>query len=398
MASEREALPDSLRIGGQELHGKDAFLEALETERDPFTARVLDFCARWCGPGETMLLHTSGSTGTPKPFLAGKREMAASAAMTVRRLGLKAGDRALLCLPLDYIAGQMVVVRAMLAGLELVPVTPSRHPFAGLAGSIGFAALVPLQVKASLEVPEERDALRAVRELIIGGAAVDPGLASELKGFPHEVWSTYGMTETLSHVALRPLSGPEAGSWYEPLDGVAVSSTERGTLAIEAPALGVSRIETNDLVLFRPGSTRFRILGRVDNVIDSGGIKVPAEQVEEALREVSPELSGFVRMAVERGWVDAKPSERKIGGAFYARFEEFRVARVFSTYAGTTASGLQQGHELGHAFHYWVMRDLSPVETRFPMTLTETASTFNEAVIRRHLLGHAALGDRFGFL
>ncbi|MCI5851308.1 MAG: AMP-binding protein [Sutterellaceae bacterium] len=288
MASEREALPDSLRIGGQELHGKDAFLEALETERDPFTARVLDFCARWCGPGETMLLHTSGSTGTPKPFLAGKREMAASAAMTVRRLGLRAGDRALLCLPLDYIAGQMVVVRAMLAGLELVPVTPSRHPFAGLSGSVDFAALVPLQVKASLEVPEEREALRAVRELIIGGAAVDPGLASELKGFPHEVWSTYGMTETLSHVALRPLSGLEAGSWYEPLDGVAVSSTERGTLAIEAPAIGVSRIETNDLVLFRPGSTRFRILGRVDNVIDSGGIKVPAEQVEEALRDSIP--------------------------------------------------------------------------------------------------------------
>ena len=119
---------------------------------------------------------------------------------------------------------------------------------------------------------------------------------------------------------------------------------------------------------------------------------------EEALSEISPELSGFVRMALERRWVDAKPSDRKIGGAFYARFEEFRVPRVFSTYAGTTASLLQQGHELGHAFHYWVMRDLPPVETRFPMTLTETASTFNEAVIRRHLLRSAGAGERFGIL
>lgn len=165
----------------------------------------------------------------------------------------------------------------------------------------------------------------------------------------------------------------------------------RDCVRLRAPFLGVGPVAPEDLMAPAPA---------LPGEVPPGPVPYPEgiRTVEEALREVSPELSGFVRMAVERGWVDAKPSERKIGGAFYARFEEFRVPRVFSTYAGTTASVLQQGHELGHAFHYWVMRDLSPVETRFPMTLTETASTFNEAVIRRHLLGHAALGDRFGFL
>lgn len=120
--------------------------------------------------------------------------------------------------------------------------------------------------------------------------------------------------------------------------------------------------------------------------------------VKRALGKVSPAMPEFIDMMLEKGWVDARPSDKKVGGAFYARFNEFRIPRVFSTYLGSITAVLQQGHELGHAFHYWMMRDLPMIETEFPMTLTETASTFNEAVIRKILLEEARGDERFGML
>ena len=145
---------------------------------------------------------------------------------------------------------------------------------------------------------------------IIGGAATDDTLAAILKTFPHHVWSTYGMTETLSHVALRPLSGPKAGPWYEPLPGVTLSESSRGTLVISAPAIDVPRIETNDIVKFAEGSKEFRVLGRVDNVIDTGGIKVPAEALEDAIR---PEMPAPLRGHVASGRGSRKRGDRGSG-------------------------------------------------------------------------------------
>ena len=120
--------------------------------------------------------------------------------------------------------------------------------------------------------------------------------------------------------------------------------------------------------------------------------------VKRALGTVNPEMPAFIDLMLRNRWLDAKPSDKKVGGAFYARFNEFRIPRVFSTYLGSITSVLQQGHELGHAFHYWTMRDLPMIETEFPMTLTETASTFNEAVIRRVLLNEAEGDERFKML
>ena len=132
--------------------------------------------------------------------------------MTCDFLGLKPGDTALLCMSLDYIAGKMMVVRALTCGLQLITVAPSGHPlhhcqFSIVNCQLDFAAMVPLQVWNSLQVPEECERLKNIRHLIIGGGAVDDALAAELRLFPHAVWSTYGMTETLSHIALRRLSG-----------------------------------------------------------------------------------------------------------------------------------------------------------------------------------------------
>lgn len=256
-----------------------------------------DFLREWNSDAPTVLVHTSGSTGRPKPLRVEKSRMEASARMTCRFLGLSEGDSALLCLPLDYIAGKMMVVRALTCGLKLLTVPPTGHPLADIgpllspeSPSIGLAAMVPLQVWNTLRVPEERERLRRVRHLLIGGGPVDDAMAEELRDFPNAVWSTYGMTETLSHIALRRLSGPEASQWYTPFDGVTVSLSEEGCLVVDAPAVHDGPLVTNDIAMVEhptaPGQScrRFRILGRKDNVICSGGVKIMMEEVERQLR------------------------------------------------------------------------------------------------------------------
>lgn len=246
-----------------------------------------EFLSEWNNDSPFVHVQTSGSTGVPKPMLAEKRRMLASARITNDFLGLREGDAALLCMSLDYIAGKMMVVRSIERGLKLLTVEPSGHPLnhSQLAiddCQIDFAAMVPLQVYNTLQVPEERKRLLQIRHLIIGGGAIDEALGAELKNFPNAVWSTYGMTETLSHIALRRLSGPEASDWYIPFPSVKVSLSEDGCLVIDAPEVCPERLVTNDIAEISPQG--FRILGRKDNVICSGGIKIQIEEVESRLR------------------------------------------------------------------------------------------------------------------
>ncbi|MBO5490611.1 MAG: AMP-binding protein, partial [Desulfovibrio sp.] len=259
--------------------------------------QLREFLDAWQAPVPTMVLHTSGSTGAPKAIRVEKERMRASARMTCRFLGLGKGDRALLCLPLDYIAGQMMVVRALTCGLQLLTVAPSSRPLQELvrreaAGAlpdpIHFAAMVALQVEQSLAHPREARLLRSIRHLIIGGGAVPPQLEQKLRDFPHAVWSTYGMTETLSHIALRRLNGDGASPWYEPLPGVRVGLNARGCLRIEAGHVCRRPLDTNDLALLHEDGRRFRILGRMDNVVCSGGLKLQLEELEQTLRPHLP--------------------------------------------------------------------------------------------------------------
>ena len=247
-----------------------------------------EFLDDWRSPSSTLLVHTSGSTGKPKPLFVEKRRMEASARMTCRFLGLRPGDTALLCMPLDFIAGKMVVVRSLVCGLRLIDVPPCGHPLKGLEEPPVFAAMVPMQVYNSLQVEEERQLLRGVRHLIIGGGAVSAEMAAALKDFPNAVWSTYGMTETLSHIALRRLSGPGASQWYEPFAGVGVSAAADGCLVIDAPEVCATRLVTNDIVEFAPDGRRFRVRGRRDNVVCSGGIKLQIEEMEARLQPFMP--------------------------------------------------------------------------------------------------------------
>lgn len=244
-----------------------------------------DFLSEWHNASPSLLVHTSGSTGKPKPMLVEKKRMAASALTTCHFLGLEEGDTALLCMPLDYIAGKMVVVRAEVCHLRLINVKPSGHPLRGLDEAPTFAAMVPMQVYNSLQVEEESNLLRKIKHLIIGGGAISTDLANALKDFPNAVWSTYGMTETLSHIALRRLNGNEASEWYVPFDNVSVGLNADGCLAIDAPEVCATTLTTNDIAEIDADGRHFRIRGRKDNVICSGGIKLQIEDIETKLRQ-----------------------------------------------------------------------------------------------------------------
>lgn len=251
-------------------------------EQRTFEREIAQFAEEWQKPQPTITVHTSGSTGQPQPMEAEKTRMWDSALATVQALGLQEGNTALLAMPLRYIAGQMMLVRSFAAGLQIIPVAPCSHPYAGLHEAPDFAALTPMQVFETLRVPHERSLLRRTLCLIIGGGAISEALQRELQSFPNPVYSTYGMTETLSHIALRRLNGHSATDFYTPLPGVTVSLSNEGTLCVDAPMVHEGVLQTNDLAELLPDG-RFRILGRRDNVVCSGGLKLHIEDIERKL-------------------------------------------------------------------------------------------------------------------
>lgn len=243
-----------------------------------------EFMKEWNDDTPYIKVKTSGSTGTPKEMLVEKCRMTASAKITCDFLKLTCNDTALLCLPLDYIAGKMMAVRSMERGMKLITVAPSSHPLKNLPTVPSFAAMVPMQVYNSMADETERGKLMKIKNLIIGGGAVDKEMAERLRDFPNAVWSTYGMTETLSHIALRRLSGDGATEFYSPFKGVELSVAEDGCLCIKAPVVCKEMLKTNDIASFHEDGKRFRIIGRKDNVIDSGGIKIQIEEIEQQLK------------------------------------------------------------------------------------------------------------------
>lgn len=252
----------------------------------PVYREYYDFLSEWHNDLSTVEVQTSGSTGEPKIISLRKEQMIESAKLTNSFLDLKAGDRALLCMPLQYIGAKMMVVRSLVGDLELIVRKPSGHPLSDVDTTpLDFVSMTPQQVYNSLQVPEEKERLHQAKNLIIGGSAIDQHLAKEIQSFPNSVYSTYGMTETVSHIALRRLNGKQASEYYIPFPSVKLLLSEKGTLIIEAPFVYNRRIITNDIAeLNEDGS--FKILGRIDNVINTGGIKIQIELVENKLKEI----------------------------------------------------------------------------------------------------------------
>lgn len=337
-----------------------------------------DFLSEWNNDSDRVLVHTSGSTGKPKPMMVEKKRMLNSARITCDFLGLKPGDSALLCMSLDYIAGKMVVVRSIERHLHLISVSPSGHPLKNIDlkdvngkdvnGEITFAAMVPMQVYNTLQVPEERERLTHIRHLIIGGGAIDASLEKELQALPGNIaiWSTYGMTETLSHIALRRINGAETSEWYQPFDSVKISQTEEGCLVIDAPLVCAETLVTNDIVEIesyiynKVEKTRFRIKGRKDNVICSGGIKIQIEEVEALLK---PHL--------EKPFMLAKKKDEKFGEIAVLLTEDEDLKKVEATIrrllSGKSDDSNKSSESKSHK--YWIPREYLHVEH---LPLTET--------------------------
>ena len=327
-----------------------------------------DFLSEWNNGSDRVLVHTSGSTGKPKPMMVEKKRMLNSARITCDFLGLKPGDSALLCMSLDYIAGKMVVVRSIERHLHLISVSPSGHPLKDINEEITFAAMVPMQVYNTLQVPEERERLTHIRHLIIGGGAIDASLEKELQALPGNIaiWSTYGMTETLSHIALRRINGAEASEWYQPFDSVKISQTEEGCLVIDAPLVCAETLVTNDIVEIesyiynKVEKLRFRIKGRKDNVICSGGIKIQIEEVEALLKP-----------HIEKPFMIAKKKDEKFGEIAVLLTEDEDLKKVEATIrrllSGKSDDSNKSSESKSHK--YWIPREFRYVEH---LPLTET--------------------------
>lgn len=250
----------------------------------------LTFCKAWLDGKQSFTLQTSGSTGVPKQITVNRDQLKASARLTKTALDLQRNETSLVCLDTRYIAGIMMMVRSLEAGMNMIIAEPCSNPLDKLEedDTIDFTALVPLQLETILKSPK-RDSLNRIKKILIGGASIKPQTIKELEKMTCQFFATYGMTETLSHIALQKLNGKQAQDFFEALPGVTLSLDQRACLVIQAPHIQYEPIVTNDLVeLITP--SRFRWLGRVDTVINTGGIKVMPEKIEFSILSIFEEL------------------------------------------------------------------------------------------------------------
>ncbi len=246
-------------------------------EGEPYEKPVGEFLIDWFDDKPYLEMTTSGTTGVPKVVIISKQSMVNSALGTGDFFEIKPGDKALACLPVKYVAGKMMFIRAFILGLDMDFVAPSSHPLKRTEGVYDFAAMVPMQAQYSLEE------LRRVKKLIVGGAKITKPLVDALKALPIEVFETYGMTETVSHIAARKI-GEE---FFTVFPNIKITENELQCLEVEAPHLIEEKLITNDLIEL-VNENHFKWLGRVDNVINSGGIKLIPEQIEEKLATKIP--------------------------------------------------------------------------------------------------------------
>ena len=244
-------------------------------EGQDFEKPIGDFLLDWFDDKTYIDLQTSGTTGAPKMIRTSKQAMVESAIATADFFDLRPGNKALHCLPVKYIAGKLMFVRAFIIGLDIDFVAPSSHPFQGPIADTkyDFIAMVPLQAKNSIKKLDSN-----VKKIIIGGSMISKALQKDLIEIETKVYETYGMTETITHIAAREMKDTA----FTVLPGITISQDDRKCLVIQAPRISEDVIVTNDIVEL-VANTKFKFIGRYDNIINSGGIKLIPEQIEEKL-------------------------------------------------------------------------------------------------------------------
>ena len=246
-------------------------------------AELTDFIDEWFGEAGEIHMKTSGSTGKPKDIVLHREHMINSARATSTYFELESGSRALLCLPLGYIAGRMMLVRSMVMGWQLDVISPSATPKIPKNRAYDFSAMVPLQLYNSYQ------RLNQIKVLIVGGGAVSESFFDQIAGLDTKLYATYGMTETITHIAVGPLNiaaGQEEKELiFTALPGVHLSTDERKCLKIDAPHICDNELITNDIVDLLTTDS-FKWIARYDHVINSGGVKLIPEIIESKYKNL----------------------------------------------------------------------------------------------------------------
>lgn len=268
----------AISVADMEIRINNVTYTSIDTMEGCVPSAVVSFLREWYTDIPYVMGYTSGSTGTPKPIQLLKSDMRASARLTNRYLGINHDATLLLCLSPTYIAGKMMIVRAIEANAQLVVVDPTSTPLDTVSCPVTLAAMVPMQVTATLQQPDGVDKLLHISRLLVGGAPIGDDLERQLLQLPIHIYATYGMTETVSHVALRRMGE----TCYTAIGDVTFATDARSCLVINAPRLSGQRFVTNDVVLLTD-DRHFVWQGRYDNVIMSGGLKFCAEEIERKI-------------------------------------------------------------------------------------------------------------------
>jgi O-succinylbenzoic acid--CoA ligase len=309
----------SIRINHREVILRD-IVDNLAPPHSEFESETFSFIKNWLTGTETFKLTTSGSTGSPKEITLTRNQLQQSAIRTREVLGINSQDTALVCLDTKYIAGKMMLVRALEGNIKIIAVEPSSDPLEKINPEtpLTFGAFVPLQLHEILKYPDSTRLLNQFRIIIVGGAQVDVQLESKIKKLTCAVYATYGMTETVSHIALQKLNGNDASDHFTILPGIKISADERGCLVIELPEFN-EKIITNDIVeIISP--TTFRWLGRYDNVINSGGFKITPERIEKFLASI------FQDLTVKRSYFIGSIPDAPLGQKLFLAIEGFPIS------------------------------------------------------------------------
>lgn len=325
-----------LEIGGERI-GISEFAEGGSYER-PDLERIAAFLRQWKDPRSYVEVLSSGSTGERKTIRLSKEGMRASARMTIEHYKLPEAADALICLSAEYIAGKMMLVRAMEGNWTLKVLEPSRDPIGELEAGEGFhfAAMVPMQVQEALMDQEKKRRSEGIGTLIIGGAPVPSQLEKRIRNLQTACYATYGMTETLTHIADRALNGPNASAFYTPMQGVELETDRRGCLLVRAPHLFDGEVRTNDLIEW-DDEGHFRIRGRFDRLINSGAVKLLPEELEQKLepamdrrffidKETDEELGECAVLYLEGEALDPT-TDRLLHSHLKERLEAYEVPR-----------------------------------------------------------------------
>lgn len=236
-----------------------------------------EFLMDWLDAKDYIEVKTSGSSGKPKLIKVSKQSMVNSAIATGDYFKMEPGDKALHCLPTHYISGKMMLVRAMILGLELDFVEPTSQPVFDYDVAYDFCAVIPMQLQNILPY------LNQIKTVIVGGASVSKSLEAAIQDSKSKVYATYGMTETVSHIAVKALNGKNKMAHFNVFPNVTISQDERGCLVIDAPHLSKEKVVTNDIVTIH-SKTEFDFVGRYDLVINSGGVKLFPEVIEAKIQ------------------------------------------------------------------------------------------------------------------